>query len=96
MRLTVSSPRRVLTRDLRVGFGSERVGAHSLGPNGRELAQDLHAKGGPHIERERENAALVERIHGVHRENRGVYGSPRIYRGISFSLRESTRKVYRQ
>jgi hypothetical protein len=32
---------------------------------------------------ERENAALVERIHGVHRENRGVYASPRIDRGCA-------------
>src|SRR5262245_44172220 len=31
----------------------------------------------PHSERERHNAALLEHIHAVHRENRGVYGSPR-------------------
>lgn len=36
----------------------------------------------PHSERDRENAELVERIHAVHRENRGVYGSPRVYRAL--------------
>lgn len=36
----------------------------------------------PHSERDRENAALLERIHVVHRENRGVYGSPRVYRAL--------------
>lgn len=36
----------------------------------------------PHSERDRENAELVKRIHAVHRENRGVYGSPRVYQAL--------------
>jgi hypothetical protein len=36
----------------------------------------------PHSERERPNAELLQRIHAVHRENRGVYGSPRVYRAL--------------
>jgi putative transposase len=36
----------------------------------------------PWSERDRQNAALLQRIHAVHRENRGVYGSPRVYRAL--------------
>jgi len=39
----------------------------------------------PQAERERANGALVEQIHAVHREHRGVYGSPRIYRALRTS-----------
>jgi putative transposase len=33
----------------------------------------------PRSDRERENAALVERIRTVHRQSRDIYGSPRVY-----------------
>jgi len=33
-------------------------------------------------ERERQNAALVERIRAAHQASRGTYGSPRIYRAL--------------
>lgn len=33
-------------------------------------------------DRAREDALLAERIHAVHRENRGIYGSPRVYRAL--------------
>jgi HTH-like domain len=36
----------------------------------------------PQSERDQQNAALLQRIHAVHRENRGVYGSPRVYRAL--------------
>ena len=36
----------------------------------------------PHSDRDRANAELVQQIHAVHRENRGVYGSPRVYRAL--------------
>jgi transposase InsO family protein len=36
----------------------------------------------PHSERQRQNDALVAQIHVLHRENRGVYGSPRIYQAL--------------
>lgn len=36
----------------------------------------------PRSDRERENAALAEQIRGVHRESRGVYGSPRVYQAL--------------
>jgi transposase InsO family protein len=36
----------------------------------------------PHSERKRQNSALLQHIHAMHRENRGVYGSPRVYRAL--------------
>jgi transposase InsO family protein len=36
----------------------------------------------PHSERRRQNDTLLEQIHLVHRQNRGVYGSPRVYRAL--------------
>ncbi len=36
----------------------------------------------PASDREMEDGALAPRIHAIHRESRGVYGSPRIYRTL--------------
>jgi len=33
-------------------------------------------------ERERQNAQLAERIRIVHRDSRGIYGSPRVYQAL--------------
>jgi putative transposase len=50
----------------------------------------------PHGERDRANAALVEQIHAVHREHRGVYGSPRVYRALrTAGLRAGRHRVAR-
>src|ERR1043166_7613361 len=36
----------------------------------------------PRSERDRQSTILVDRIHAVHRESRGIYGSPRVYRAL--------------
>src|SRR5205814_2287022 len=36
----------------------------------------------PRSERDRQNTILVDRIRAVHRESRGIYGSPRVYRAL--------------
>src|SRR5438552_12480448 len=36
----------------------------------------------PRSERDRQNTILVDRICGVRRESRGIYGSPRVYRAL--------------
>jgi len=36
----------------------------------------------PRSERDRQSTILVDRIRAVHRESRGIYGSPRVYRAL--------------
>jgi len=36
----------------------------------------------PRSERDRQSTILVDRICAVHRESRGIYGSPRVYRAL--------------
>src|SRR5207247_3143052 len=36
----------------------------------------------PRSERDRQSTILVDRIRAVHRESRGIYGSPRVYRAV--------------